>query len=171
MFPPRIPKSLAVGSGKQICWGIWPLSTFWVLMRRVSPRRLQHVQINLHLFHMEPLRKGCYFLQTEQNSTLLTCLLSPECIFWNGGIREGSPGRSEVATVWAWRLPADKWSISAARTGPGGLPLPWTHKPVSNPQFCTGICPGSRYFGVQWCKMPSSFFWNLQERLLWKERL
>lgn len=75
-------------------------------MRHVSPRRLQHVQINLHLFHMEPLRKGCYFPQTEQNSTLLTCLFSPAAErinFGNGGRREGSPARFEAATVFSER--------------------------------------------------------------------
>lgn len=100
--------------------GKWPLSTFWAPMRNVSPRRLQRVQINLHPFYMEPLRKRCYFHQTEQNSTLLTCLLSPaaERIHFGRWWRRRRPGRkprslsSCNSLLWQWRLPADKWSIS-----------------------------------------------------------
>lgn len=172
----RIPTSLGASSGKEICGGKRPLSIFWAPMRNVSPCRLQHVQINLHPFYMEPLRKRCYFLQTEQNSTLLTCLLSPaaERIRFRRRQQAGRKPRllsSCSGLLWQWRLPADKWSISPHVQVLRAYRCPGHISQFPAGSFVLGFALTVDILGPV---MPDAivFFWNLQERpaeLLWKE--
>lgn len=154
-------------------------------MRNVSPRRLQHVQINLHPFYMEPLRKRCYFLKTEQNSTLLTCLLSPAEQMHFGRRQQqrlqrrwaGAKPRSLSSCnglLWERRLPADKWSISAHVQVLRALPRCPGHR-IQFPAggFVLGIAPTVDILGPV---MPDAivFFWDLQEgpaELFWKESI
>lgn len=177
----RIPTSLGGGSGKSRFVGRkWPLSTFWAPMRNVSPRRLQHVQINLHPFYMEPLRKRCYFLKTEQNSTLLTCLLSPAERMHFGRLRRrrwqqrraGAEPRSLSSCnglLWEQRLPADKWSISAhVQVLRALLRCPGHRIQFPAGGFVLGFAPTEDIliFWVQWCQMLSSFSGTFKKGLL-----
>lgn len=166
----RIPTSLGAGSGKQICWGKWLLSTFWAPMQNVSPGRLQHVQINLHPFYMEPLRKRRYFLQTEQNSTLLTCLLSPaaEGTHFGRQRRAGRKPRSLSSCnrlLWQWRLPADKWSISPHVQVLRAYRCPGRSNQFPAGSFVLGFALTVDILG-QWCQMSSSFSGSFKKGLL-----
>lgn len=148
----RIPTSLGVGSGKQICGGktaaqhiLSPNATCFA--PQIIARTNQFTSISYGApekrLLFPPNRTKLHFIDLSVQSG---CRTNTFLERRQAGSKPGSVWSCN-GLLWAGRLPADKWSISPARTGPEGLPLPWTHKPVSNPQFRTGICPDSRYFG------------------------
>lgn len=163
-------RASAPGQESRFVGGKWPLSTFWAPMRNVSPCRLQHVQINLHPFYMEPLRNCCYFLQTEQNSTLLSCLLSlaAERICFERRRQAGRKPRSLSSCsglLWQWRLPADKWSISPNVQVLRAYRCPGHINQFPAGSFVLGFALTVDILGPV---MPDAFFWNLKSEIIFR---
>lgn len=82
--------------------------------------------------------------------------LSVKSCCWTNTLREAAAAAGWKEAQVAFKLHQSSLTVKAAsrqmehfssRTGPEGLPLPWTHRPVSSWQFCAGICTDSRYFG------------------------
>lgn len=80
--------------------------------------------------------------------------LSVKSCCWRNTFREAAAGWKEAQV--AFKLQPSSLTVKAAsrqmehfssRTGPEGLPLPWTWQPVSSWQFCAGIRTDGRYFG------------------------